>query len=290
MRSFSVYQHPTRGFKAVKVGFSAPALLFGPVWMLVNKLWGLAGLWLVLIVLCALVEAITDQSQAGGSNALITIVLTPVYLALWFIPAFKGNKWREKNLSRRSYELLNLVQAKSPAAAIAQLKNFSKQNNVNDTQEEESRATNPTNEALKLQRLLGDYLSQNGEHAESVNRFLFTLFEDKVYKKVYIAKDNVSVSRINSSVLIYSTLSKSISKTDIGAKGIPRYVLHIRNLDSDFQIAVSADAPNVPVREAMHHWYEVMTKVSTTISSSSTPIFIKDYGSWGGIIATYPLT
>ena len=98
------------------------------------------------------------------------------------------------------------------------------------------------------------------------------------------------MSLLNSSVLIYSTLAKSVSKTDIGAKGIPRYVLHIWNLDSDFQIAVSEEAPNLPVREAMHHWYDVMTKVSTAISSSATPIFIKDYGSWGGIIATYPLT
>ena len=33
MSTFRIYQHPTQGYAAVKVGFSWPALLFNWIWM-----------------------------------------------------------------------------------------------------------------------------------------------------------------------------------------------------------------------------------------------------------------
>lgn len=121
MKTFNVYKHPTLGFEAVKVGFSWPAFFFGVIWMLVKKLWGLAGLWLGAYIVCWLIETVTDKSQEGGAQALVYLVLASAYFALWLIPPFKGNKWREENLSKRGYELLSTVQAETPDAAVAQV-------------------------------------------------------------------------------------------------------------------------------------------------------------------------
>jgi len=121
MKTFNVYKHPTQGFDAVKVGFSWPAFFFGLIWMLVKKLWGLAGLWFAGYVVCSLIEKVTEQAQASGAQALVYFVLAAGYFVLWLVPPFKGNKWREENLSKRGYELLSTVQAETPDAAIAQL-------------------------------------------------------------------------------------------------------------------------------------------------------------------------
>lgn len=51
------------------------------------------------------------------TNAIFRLVAT----ALWLIPAFKGNKWREENVSKRGYEQLSTVQAETPEAAVAQM-------------------------------------------------------------------------------------------------------------------------------------------------------------------------
>lgn len=88
--------------------------------MLVKKLWGLAGLWLAMYVGLSLIEAITDQSQQSFVQALVYLHLLAGYFALWLVPAFKGNKWREENLSKRGYELLSSAKAATPDAAVAE--------------------------------------------------------------------------------------------------------------------------------------------------------------------------
>lgn len=120
MRTFNVYKHPTQGIEAVKVGFSWPAFFFGLFWMLVKKLWGLAGLWFVAYVVLSLVKEFTEQSGEGLAQALVNLILFVSYFVLWLVPAFKGNKWRDENLSKRGYEQLGTVQAQAPDAAVAQ--------------------------------------------------------------------------------------------------------------------------------------------------------------------------
>ena len=121
MKTFNVYRHPIQGLEAVKVGFSWPASLVGPIWMLVKKLWGLFGLWLALYIALSLVEAVTDKSEQGGDQALVYLLLAAGYSALTLVPGFKGNKWREKNLVRRGFVMLGTVQAETPEAAISQV-------------------------------------------------------------------------------------------------------------------------------------------------------------------------
>jgi len=117
---YKVYKHPSLGAEAVKVGFSWPAALFIVIWMLVKKLWVFAGLWIVAYIVLTIIQ---DSALKSGSAGTILIVLV-AHLALALIPAFKGNEWRIKNLTKRGYEFVASVPADTPDAAIAQtLKN-----------------------------------------------------------------------------------------------------------------------------------------------------------------------
>ena len=120
MKTFTVSNHPPRGIEAVKVGFSWPAFFFGTIWMLTKKLWGLAGAWFAAYIVLSLIESVTDQSGESGAQALVYFILAAGYFTLWLAPAFKGNKWREENLSKRGYEHFTTVQAETPDAAVAQ--------------------------------------------------------------------------------------------------------------------------------------------------------------------------
>lgn len=120
MRTFNVYKHPTKGFETVKVGFSWTALFFGVFWMLVNELWSFAALWVAIIIIAKVVEALTDHMQASMLQVLIYLALAACYFALGLVPAFKGNRWRDRNLIKDGYECVGTVQAKNPVVATAQ--------------------------------------------------------------------------------------------------------------------------------------------------------------------------
>lgn len=121
MQIFKVYRHPTLGYEAVKAGFSWPAFLFNFVWMLVKKLWSVAGVWFVAYVVLLLLERVTDAAQPEpGAQAVVYLLLAAGYFALCLIPDLTGNSWRVTNLTRRGYEFVGDVLADTPDAAIAQ--------------------------------------------------------------------------------------------------------------------------------------------------------------------------
>lgn len=101
MKKFNVYRHPTEGVEAVKIGFSWPAFFFGIIWMLVKRLWSLASLWSLLYLGLSAYEGFLTPS------AFSLLLISFYYFALWLIPGFYGNSWREKNLSNRGYELIS---------------------------------------------------------------------------------------------------------------------------------------------------------------------------------------
>lgn len=120
MKTFKIYRHPTLGSEAVKVGFSWPAFFCGLIWMLVCKLWGKATHWFILYFIATMIETATDTATESGLQAIAYLVLIAGYLALWLVPAFKGNAWRAANLVSKGYELTDTLQAKTKDAAIAQ--------------------------------------------------------------------------------------------------------------------------------------------------------------------------
>ena len=122
MRTFKVYKHPAQGFAAVKNGFSWPALCFGPLWLLVKKLWMFAAAWIVVSMILASIEGISDEvGMVSGQMMVVYVLVAGGYLALWLIPAFRGNSWHSKNLLKRGYKLINTVQAETPDSATARL-------------------------------------------------------------------------------------------------------------------------------------------------------------------------
>lgn len=121
MKTFNVYRHPIQGLEAVKVGFSWPAASAGPIWMLAKNLWGLSGLWVAMYFALSLVETVIDISEPSGAQVLVYLLLVAGYFTLGLVPGFKGNKWREKNLVRRGFEMIGTVQAETPEAAISQV-------------------------------------------------------------------------------------------------------------------------------------------------------------------------
>jgi phage shock protein PspC (stress-responsive transcriptional regulator) len=117
VKIYKVYKHPSLGAEAVKVGFSWPAAFLIVIWMLAKKLWTLAGLWVLAYIVLAIIQ---DAALKSYSTGAILIILAG-HLALGLIPAFKGNEWRIKNLTKRGYEFVDSVQAATPYAAIAQV-------------------------------------------------------------------------------------------------------------------------------------------------------------------------
>jgi hypothetical protein len=120
MKPFQVYQHPIHGFEAVKVGFSWPAFAFGIFWMLAKKLWRIFALWIALYIAAEMVLSAPLAVAEGAANWLLGGVSFAVYLALWLVPAFKGNAWLENQLLRRGFQLVRRTNSHTVDAAIAE--------------------------------------------------------------------------------------------------------------------------------------------------------------------------
>ena len=119
MKTFNVYKNPDQAVEAVKIGFSWPAFCFGVIWKLVKKLWVFAGGWLALYLALSLAEKITDNLNDEGLQGVIYLLLAAAYIALWLIPGFKGNKWREIILLSRGYVYKDTLNGNNSDAAIA---------------------------------------------------------------------------------------------------------------------------------------------------------------------------
>jgi len=116
VKTFQVYNHPSLGAEAVKVGFSWPAAFFLVIWMLTKKLWIFAGVWVLAYIVLTMIQ---DAAVKSGSTVAILLVLAG-HFALALIPAFKGNEWRIQNLTKRGFAFVASVSANTPDAAIAQ--------------------------------------------------------------------------------------------------------------------------------------------------------------------------
>ena len=113
MRIFAVYYHPVRGYEAVKNGFSWPGFLFTWIWAFVKGLPEFAApLLFVFILSGALVGSGRRFLLALGVGGMLCVAL---------VAGFRGNRWREKSLTRRGYRLMEILREKSPDAAISRI-------------------------------------------------------------------------------------------------------------------------------------------------------------------------
>ncbi|MGB8278198.1 MAG: DUF2628 domain-containing protein [Methylovirgula sp.] len=91
----------------LREGFSWGAFFFGFLWLLWQRLWGIAALWLVAFSLLAWLAA---WHFTFGSFFLIG-------LALRILLGLEANALLRRKLARRRYQLIEVVTAPAPEAA-----------------------------------------------------------------------------------------------------------------------------------------------------------------------------
>jgi len=113
MRNFALYHHPQRGYEAVKQGFSWPGFWFTWIWAFVKRLYVIA---VVLLVGLVLLRVLVETREPGlvwlGAVGALVVALGV---------GFKGNDWRESSLVNRGYQLMDTLQAENPDVAINRL-------------------------------------------------------------------------------------------------------------------------------------------------------------------------
>jgi hypothetical protein len=128
MKVFKVYKHNTKGYAAVKVGFSWPALFFSAFWCLIKGFFFLFLFFLIVnwaLILYALILEINLTKYGNimsnevfawyAANSLGVLIVS---LILLFIPGFKGNAWLDKKYIKKGYALVESIPAISKKAAI----------------------------------------------------------------------------------------------------------------------------------------------------------------------------
>ena len=99
MTKIVVLIHPSGKVAHVKVGFSWPAFLLGPLWALVKRLW-----WhfAALMLVFALINFITDSALSANSlfSTLLALGMSLTYMVICGV---QGNTWLMKALMKRGY-------------------------------------------------------------------------------------------------------------------------------------------------------------------------------------------
>ena len=112
-RRYSVFEHPTLGHQAVKLGFSWPASLGSIFWMFTKGLHRHAAIWAAsfLFLLLAL-------GSVGPRDRLMARLLWLALPVLWVAPGFYGNAWREHHLRQRGFALKGAYPGDTADAAV----------------------------------------------------------------------------------------------------------------------------------------------------------------------------
>ena len=124
MKVYTVYKHESKGYQAVKVGFSWPAFIFGGWWMLIKGFIFVLIFYILIYVLMGIYYNDLDVNAPYNTNDFFILV---VGLILWFYPGFEGNSWLDKKFKNNGYSELKAVPASSKEAAIAIAKNDEKE-------------------------------------------------------------------------------------------------------------------------------------------------------------------
>lgn len=116
MNSYTAYQYTRSGkiedVVLIKEGFNFSAFLFGPVWLLYNKLWGVLGIYIIfyLGVIQLLEKNLIDFTQ----SFLLSITLH-------FYLGYIANDHLQKRLKLLRYELIQIIIGKNEDEALLRL-------------------------------------------------------------------------------------------------------------------------------------------------------------------------
>jgi len=119
MKVFTIYKHESKGYEAVKIGFSWPALIFNFWWML-SKGFLFLFIFYIGVYILSIVNYDVDMNTPFNSNDFFYLI---VALILFFYPGFYGNSWLHKKFKDKSYIEIKSIPASSKDTAIAIAKN-----------------------------------------------------------------------------------------------------------------------------------------------------------------------
>jgi len=110
-REFEIFTKPSLPTVAVKRGFSWPGFFFTWLWAFSR------GLWLEGAIILGVCIAI-------GLLNLVILAVNPLLVCLpglisVLVIGMRGNSWRIRKLEKEGYEFVGLVEARSPASAVA---------------------------------------------------------------------------------------------------------------------------------------------------------------------------
>lgn len=123
MQVFRVYQHKTKGYKAVPMGFSVSAFITSFIWAAANSLWSKA---LTLVLGFALMAAAAIAGKLLNTPLLTLAGVGGVaLLPLW--AGIQGQHWIANKLEHQGYSLKKRITAASASKAIAAVKRVQEQ-------------------------------------------------------------------------------------------------------------------------------------------------------------------
>jgi uncharacterized protein DUF2628 len=111
LREFEIFSKASLPSIAVKRGFSWPGFFFSWIWAFTK------GLWVQGIILLAIGLAIGFFKRSILAADPLLILLPALVLDV--IVGIRGNAWRSRKLERAGYDFAGLVEARSPASAVA---------------------------------------------------------------------------------------------------------------------------------------------------------------------------
>lgn len=110
MNDFAIYKHPDGRTITVKRGWSWTAFLFTWIWALSTKQWLIGGIATAISI--GVYAIFPGKFGHYGFADFINAAAMPFF-------GWLGNEWREQDLQRRGFDLIDTVSARSRDDAMA---------------------------------------------------------------------------------------------------------------------------------------------------------------------------
>ena len=115
MKEYKVFEHPDGKVDVVKQGWSWPAFVFTFFWLLVKRMWVLAG-----IIFASFLIIVFIGGVAGGAiEKSLDEILSITNIMIMVVFGLKGNNLREKNLLSREFDFRTTLTASNHDGAVA---------------------------------------------------------------------------------------------------------------------------------------------------------------------------
>ena len=115
MKEYKVFEHPDGKFEVVKQGWSWPAFFFAFFWLLIKRMWILAG----IIFASFLIIVIIGGVAGGAIEKALDEILSIANIMIMVVFGLKGNNLREQNLLSRGFDFKTSLTASNHDGAVA---------------------------------------------------------------------------------------------------------------------------------------------------------------------------